>query len=362
MRTTCIIIAWLGWLSAAHADHVVLVAGGGTEDDGSLATRAKVVQPFAIDFAIINKTEQLYFVEMVGGERLRTITEAGKLVTIAGSGAKGDSTEDRDRAPLKAEFNGLHHLAISKNGLVYLADTFNNRVRTYDLNQQKLLPFAGTGKKGFSGDGDSATQALFSQTICIALTPDEKRLYVADIGNKRVRAIDLETGHVSTFAGTGKAGIPKDGELANDQPLVDPRAIAVDSKGNVYILERSGHALRVVSTDGKIRTVVGTGQAGPGANSQPARQATLNGPKHVSIDKDDSVFIADTENHQIRKYKPEQETVELVAGTGKKGGHFDNDPKKLELARPHGVSIHPKTGDLFIADSDNGRIIKIVRD
>ena len=155
--------------------------------------------------------------------------------------------------------------------------------------------------------------------------------------------------------------MPKDGELAREQPLVDPRAITVDAKGNLYLLERGGHVLRVIDAEGTIRTVAGTGKAGPGSESSPALKATFNGPKYVAMDRDGSVLIVDTENHEIRRYIPGKEIVERVAGTGKTGSGFDKDPKMLELARPHGVRVHPKTGDLYIADSDNGRILKIVK-
>jgi DNA-binding beta-propeller fold protein YncE len=337
----------------ALADKVVLVAGGGDGADGTEAAKSKVVQPFAVDF---DAGGTVYFVEMVGGERFRTIDNEGKVHTLAGSGTKGNATGDGD--PLKAEFNGMHNLAVIGT-TVYLADTFNATIRTFDLKTKKLTPFAGTGTKGYA-DGPSL-KAEFKETICIALTPDGKTLYVADIGNKRVRAIDTKSGTVSTVAGTGKAGVPKDGEPAKDQPLVDPRAVAADDKGNVYVLERSGHALRVIDKDGKIRTVAGTGKKGNGGNAGAALKAEMNGPKYASIDRDGSVLIADTENHQIRRYTPGKETMELVAGTGKAGKGFDADPLKCELARPHGVSVHPKTGDLYIADSDNGRILKIER-
>lgn len=339
----------------ASADKVVLVAGGGDGADGTAAVGGKVVQPFAVDFDADGK---VYFVEMAGGERFRMIDAEGKVRTLAGSGKKGNATGDGD--PLKAEFNGMHNLAVIGT-TVYLADTFNATIRTFDLKAKKLAPFAGSGKKGFSGDGGPAKDAEFKETICIALTPDGKTLYVADIGNKRVRAIDTKSGVVSTVAGTGMAGVPKDGEPAKDQPLVDPRAVAADDKGNLYVLERSGHALRVIDKDGRIRTVAGTGKKGSGGNGGTALEAEFNGPKFVSLDRDGSVLIADTENHQIRRYVPGKEVVELVAGTGTKGGGLDPDPLKCELARPHGVSVHPKTGDLYIADSDNGRILKVER-
>ena len=340
---------------AASADKVVLVAGGGTGGDGGKATEAKVVQPFAVDF---DAEGNLYFAEMAGGERLRMIDEGGVIHTLAGSGKKGNADGGGD--PLKAEFNGMHNLVV-KGDTIYLADAFNAWVRTFDLKAKKLATFAGTGTKGFTGDNGPSLKAEFKETICIALTPDGKTLYVADIGNKRIRAIDTKTGTVNTVAGNGEGKAPKDGELAKDQPLVDPRAVACDEKGNVYVLERSGNALRVIDKDGKIRTVAGSGKKGSGGNGGPALKAEFNGPKYVSLDRDGSVLIADTENHQIRRYIPGKETVELVAGTGKAGKGFDTDPLKCELARPHGVSVHPKTGDLYIADSDNGRILKIER-
>ena len=343
---------------AVAADKVVLVAGGGTGADGTEATKAKLIQPFAVDF---DKAGNIYFVEMAGGERLRKIDAKGILTTLAGTGKKGDSANKV--AGDIAEFNGMHNL-ICSDDFIFVADTFNHRLRMYKLSQNEVRTFAGTGTEGFAGDGGPPTKVDFKQPICIAMNPDQSKLYIADIGNKRIRYLDPKKGAIFTFAGTGKAGVPKDGEPAEEQPLVDPRAVAADKNGNVYILERSGHALRVVDKAGKIRTIAGTGKAGSGGDGGPALQAAMNGPKFISIDPvDDSVLIADTENHQIRRYMPKTETMELVAGTGKKGsGGLDGDPLKLELGRPHGVCIHPKTGEIYIADSDNNRIVKIAKE
>lgn len=337
--------------ASVQAAKVVLVAGGGSGPD-------RVIQPFAVDF---DAAGNILFVEMNGGERLRQISPDGTLSTLAGTGSKG--VPGTDGPALQATFNGMHNLAVAPNGIIYLADTFNHRIRVYDPKSKTVKPFAGTGVKGFAGDGGPATEAKFSQTICIALSRDAKTLYVADIGNKRVRAIDTSSTIVRTVAGTGQAGVPKDGEPAIEQPLVDPRAVAVDSKGNLYILERGGHALRVVGTDGKIRTVAGTGKVGKGGDGGPALKAAFNGPKYLSVDPDDTILITDTENHQIRRYIPGKETIELVAGSGKRGaGGLDGPPEKVELARPHGAITDPKTGAIYIADSDNDRVLKIVKE
>jgi DNA-binding beta-propeller fold protein YncE len=171
----------------------------------------------------------------------------------------------------------------------------------------------------------------------------------------------MKTKVVTTVACNGKGGLPKDGEDALTQPLIDPRAHAVDADGNIWILERGGHALRVVDTKGKIRTVAGTGKAGMGVGK--ALEAAMNGPKHLCIDKDGSVLIADTENHRIVRYNPKDGTISAVAGTGKKGKTLgDGDPLKAEFNQPHGVIVHPKTGDIYISDASNGRVLKIVRE
>lgn len=351
MNLRYILLVLLALPAVSRADKVVLAAGGGTGPD-------RVIQPFAVDF---DKDGNALFVEMNGGERLRQISPDGKLTTLAGTSKKG--VPGNDGPADQATFNGMHNHAVAPDGTVYLADTFNNRIRVYDPSSKTVKPFAGTGEKGYSGDGGPAKDAKFSQTICIALTPDGKTLYVADISNKRVRAIDTASGTVTTVAGTGKAGVPKDGQPAVEQPLVDPRAVAVDGKGNLYILERGGHTLRVVGPDGAIRTVAGTGKSGKGGDGGPALKAALNGPKYVSVDPDGSVLITDTENHQIRRYIPGKETIELVAGTGKKGpGGVDGPPEKVELARPHGAITDPKTGIIWIADSDNNRVLKIVKE
>lgn len=342
--------------AAARADKLVLVAGGGNGPDGSPAATAKLTQPFGVDFG---PDGTIYIVEMVKGERLRAINAKGLLATLAG--ATGDKGHAGDGGPgPQARFNGMHSLAVGPDGCVYLADTWNNCVRKFDPKTGIVSAFAGTGEKGFSGDGGPAAKAKFGGCYCVSFDPAGKALFITDLDNHRIRKVDLATGIVTTVAGNGKKGVPKDGEDATAEPLVDPRAHAVDAKGNLYILERSGHVLRVVGADGKIRTVAGTGK--PGMGSGKAMAAAMRGPKHLCIDKDGSVLIADTENHRIVRYVPGEEKLVPVAGTGKKGtAGFGDDPLKAEFNQPHGVIVHPKTGEVYISDATNGRVLKITK-
>jgi DNA-binding beta-propeller fold protein YncE len=341
---------------AARADKLVLVAGG-SGPDGGPAAGAKLVQPFGVDFGPDGTT---YVVEMAKGERLRAVTSDGKLMTLAGTlGEKGHAGNGGPGA--KASFNGMHSLAVGPDGKVYLADTWNNCVRTFDPKTGTVAAFAGTGEKGYSGDGGPAAKAKFGGCFCVSFDPAGTACFVTDLDNRRVRKVDLKTGVVTTVAGNGQKGVPKDGEMAATQPLVDPRAHAVDRAGNLYILERGGHALRVVTPDGRVRTVAGTGAAGMGVG--PAVAAAMNGPKHLCIDRDGTVLIADTENHRIVRYAPADGTVALVAGTGRRGtAGVGGDPRAAEFNQPHGVIVHPRTGDLYISDASNGRVLKVVRD
>jgi hypothetical protein len=141
---------------------------------------------------------------------------------------------------------------------------------------------------------------------------------------------------------------------------VDPRAIAFDSQGNLYIAERAGHALRVVDAEGRIRTVAGTGVAGHSGDGGPARAAQVNGPKHIWVTPEDDVLITDTENHVIRRYVARDGTIHRVAGTGVAGaGGLGGPPDKCELNRPHGAQAQPVSGALYISDSENHRVIRL---
>src|SRR5688572_28505034 len=297
------------------AERVVLVTGGGSETNTSAPikpTVAKLRSPFGVDF---DRAGNLYLVEMTG-HYVRKFDKSGMLTVVAGTGEKSYGGDNRPA--LQAQFNGIHNLAVAPNGDIYLADTWNNRVRKIDGANGKVSTVAGTGAKGFSGDGGPATEAQFGGIYCASLDQNGEQLYLADLDNRRIRAVDLKTGLVRTVAGNGKKGVPMDGAKAIDAPLVDPRAVIADAKGRVYVLERGGHALRVVEADGTIRTLVGSGQQGNSGDGGDARQATLNGPKHLCFDLDGNILIADTENHVIRKYLQREGKIVRVAGSGRK--------------------------------------------
>src|SRR5262249_40961929 len=144
------------------------------------------------------------------------------------------------------KFNDPHGLVISKDQRMYIADTLNHRAVQIDLKTGRAVVVAGAGRMGYSGDGGPAIEATFNQLYAVDINRAGDKFYLTDLANRRISLMDLKSGVVTTIAGTGQSGVPADGADAAQSSLVDPRATAVDSKGNVYILERRGNALRVV--------------------------------------------------------------------------------------------------------------------
>jgi sugar lactone lactonase YvrE len=305
----------------------------------------QTTNPFGLVFDSKGNT---YIAEYKGG-RILLLSSDGKLRIFSGNGENGFAGDGLDAA--EAIYNGIHNLARTSNGDLYISDTRNNLIRMIHGKTNLVHTIAGIpDKKGFSGDGSLASRAMLADPISISLTPDEKTLLVADIQNRRIRAVDLTTGLVRTLAGNGKRGIPKDGENALEQPLTDPRACVMDPEGNLYVMERGGNALRVIRPDGKIFTVAGTGKKG--ARDGYARKATFAGPKHLCMDSEGKVIIADDNNHLIRLYDPKTKQVSTILG-GKA-------QPRTKLNRPHGVALAPD-GALWVCDSWNNRVL-ILRD
>ena len=341
----------------ARADRLVLVAGTGQQAPPCHSISLQLKEPF---YTEMDPQGRLVIAEMAEGQRLLRLDRAGNVRVIAGTGLKGKPVAGLQNA-LEASFDGVHNIAIHpKTGDIYIADTWNCVVRKYDEKTGMIATIAGTGKKAFSGDGGDALMADLGGIYCVALDPSGERLYLADLHNYCIRMVDLKTGKISRVAGNGKRGRPVEGGIAINEPLLDPRAVAVDRSGNVYILERGGNALRVVRPNGTIHTVVNkTGEKGLTSADGPALDCRMNGPKHIQIDRKNRVLIADAENHQVLRYDPQAARTERLVGVGKAGIAALGGPgREAMLNRPHGVFELP-SGDIVITDSYNNRVLKL---
>jgi DNA-binding beta-propeller fold protein YncE len=236
----------------------------------------------------------------------------------------------------------------------------NHIVRRVDGKSKTISTIAGTGKSGFGGDGGSATKALFNQPHSIALD-GKGALYVADIGNHRIRRIDLRTGIVETIAGSSERRLPQDGQVARGNPILGPRVLFV--KGDtLWIALREGHSVwRMNLGDTVLHHIAGTGKSGYAGDGGPASQAKFNGPKGIAVARDGSVFVADTENNAIRRIDTQSGLITTVAGIGPTGNDEAsprNIAKHLQLNRPHGICVAPN-GDVFIGDTLNHRVWRV---
>lgn len=323
---------------------VEVVIGGLLEEEGGdwLPTSSPLLRPFGVDF---NSRGEMFIVELEGG-RVHKFESSGRLTQVGGDGSK---SYRGDGGPLSAAtFNGMHNLAITPNGDLYIADSWNHCIRKVEASTGLISTFAGTGEPGFAGDGQNAETARFNFIMCITLNHTNDVLHVADLKNRRIRAVDIKSGKVCTIAGNGQQGIPENGAMATSAPLVDPRAVAADSKGNVYILERGGNALRVVREDGRIFTVAGTGKQG--FRDGVGMEVQFGSPKHICVDNHDNVYIADDANKAIRRYNPQTKRVTTILGQG----HTD---KRIRLLQPHGVCWQDNS--LYVLDTSHNRILKL---
>src|SRR5207249_2321190 len=202
-----------------------------------------------------------------------------------------------------------------------------------------ITTVAGTGTAGFSGDGGPAAKAQLRQPHSIAFDP-QGGLLICDLGNLRIRRVDLATGLIETWAGTGERKPTPDGAPIAGTPLNGPRAISSDPDGNLYLVLREGNAVyRIDSRAGRIYHLAGTGETGYSGDGGPAKSARLSGPKGVAWAPGGSLYLADTENHVIRRIDLKSGVITTVAGTGQRGNGSDGDPLQCALSRPHGIFV-----------------------
>ena len=220
-------------------------------------------------------------------------------------------------------------------GNLFIADTGNNAVRRVDVRTGIITTIAGgPSRRGYSGDGGPANAAALRGPHSIQFDAAGK-LFVCDVGNHVIRIVDLATGLITTFAGTGKPGPTPDGSPIAGTPLNNPRSLDVDRDGNLWLVTREGNqVLKFDLKAGVIRHIAGTGASGFTGNGGPAKLATLSGPKGIALDTAGNAWLADTESHTVRMVSAASGNLELIAGTGVEGDGPDGNLSLIHISEP----------------------------
>lgn len=326
----------------------------GYSGDSGPATAATMDNPFHVEFD--PSYRWLYIADCFNYAIRRLDMQSSELTTFAGTGEAGH-TGDGGPAT-EARIDEIYAIQVDANGDVYILQRFNPSIRKIDAATGIITTVAGDATVGYGGDGGPATKAQMREpNDCIL--DGKGGLLIADVQDQRIRRLDIASGVISTFAGTGEKEHTGDGGLASEAGIFGARAVCVDGMGNTYVCEREGNTLRRIGSDGIITTVAGTGAQGYTGDGGPAIACEFNGPKAIRCDADGNVLIVDTENHAIRKYDAATGIISTVAG-GHEGPDGDGGPAVgAGLARPHGAVVDGD-GAMYIADSENHRI-RLVR-
>ena len=364
-------VAYARFRAGQDQERVVIVAESAGLESGSV--EIELIKPFAEDALTIR--------------------------TIAGSSDEGGGFQGDGGAAIEARLQRPQGVLVDPLGNIYIADTENHRIRfvsvetgiiqtiagtgvAEDLNTPRgmvlqgdllisqmgnhvvstvqndvLFAFAGIGIGQFGGDGGRALDANLRSPAGLAVD-QHGNIYIADTDNHRIRKVD-SNGIITTAVGSGdpdQGSFGGDGGAGTQARLNRPSAIAIDQNGNIYIADTDNHRIRKVDSNGIITTVAGMGQNGFAGDGGAGTQAQLNSPQGIAVDARGYLFIADTNNHRIRLLDLDSGLIQTVAGTGM--GEFDGEEGSaltVSINAPHGLALSP-TGTLLIADAANHRI------
>jgi uncharacterized protein (TIGR03437 family) len=325
-----------------------VAGGGGSFGDNVAATSSQLNQPTGV---AVDSAGNIYIADHQD-QRVRKVDTSGIITTFAGTGLRGYSGDGGPAS--SAMLTDPYGVAVDAAGNVYIADRLNYRVRK--ITQAGIITtVAGNGTAGFAGDGGSATSAMLNNpagvTVDIA-----GNLYIADQNNRRIRKV-TPAGTITTVAGNGNVNFSGDGGPATAAGVTTPIGIAVDGAGNLYFTDAG--RIRKVSSAGTINTIAGNGGAAFTGDGGPATSASLSSPQGVALDTAGNVYIGDTVNGRVRKVTPAGIISTYAGGALIGGNHGDGGlATNASLSLPTGLATD-SAGNLFIADSNNGSIRKV---
>ena len=293
--------------------------------------------------------------DMPGRAYSQTPDLSGTVRYIVGQGIGKDRFAGDGELATGALLNFPSAVAVDSAGTLFIADTWNHRIRRVDSKTGIIQTVAGTGQSKWTGDGGPGISASLNEPVALAL--DGACLYIADQSNNRIRMLDLESGVITTVAGTGDSGYNGDGMPAVESALAGPSGLALDLEGNLYIADTFNGRIRMIDRNtGFLSTVAGDGTEFRYERGVNEQSQALARPYGIAITPQGHVLITDSDHHLIRKWDAKKKEMTLVAGNGQSAWAGDGGmASDSSLSFPFGVAVDG-LGNIAIADTFNHRI------
>jgi hypothetical protein len=279
----------------------------------------------------------------------------GIISTVMGTG--NSDMQSEDRLAVETNIENAYGVATDKDDNLYVMS--RGHIKIFKVGNDGIARrIVGTGEMGFGGDSGPAIDAKISFANHLVVDP-KGNLFIADTGNNRIRKVSPD-GIITTIAGSGEMGFGGDGGPAIEAQFAYPVAIAIDGQGNLYIADFNNHRIRKISTDGIITSVAGTGKSEYNGDGRPALESQIGEPCGVAVDRSGYIYIGDQLNNRVRVVTPTG-IMYTVAGTGVRGYTGDGGPaEKAQTSNPDIIALDNE-GNLYIPDHSNGVVRKLTR-